>query len=122
MRTRNLWMGLLLALVVATPLQAQQDPYLPESGRPPGFGPELDRTAISLLEGFQRYLNDQLGFVPGNPPSARGGLLHRNTFGLGNWRLSDPLRREFAAWRLKLITTPGMGARTAPMISSWSSS
>jgi hypothetical protein len=78
-------------------------------GRPPGFGPEMDRTAIARFQELQQFLVNELGYKPCARPgqsTVRDGVLHRNF--LGAWRLDDRCAGKFKVWMSRLYKTPGI--------------
>lgn len=97
------WLGILwVALLVANSVFAQNPMGY---GRPPGFGPELDREVIARMRDLQNFLRNDLGYTPG-ANTIRESVLERNF--LGWFSLQSAYKDRFRQWHRGLWAMRGI--------------
>src|SRR5688572_24501419 len=74
-------------------------------GRPPGFGPELDREVIARMRDLQSFLTTDLGYTPG-ATTVRESVLERNF--LGWFGLQNVYKNRFRQWHQNLWAMRGI--------------
>jgi hypothetical protein len=74
------------------------------TGRPPGFGPEMDKNAIAAFERLRAFLRSDLEYAPG--PSVKSGIFVRNF--LNRVSLEKVYQTRFKDWLRGLNATPGI--------------
>lgn len=93
----------LLALLWLAPSVLAQSPV--GFGRPPGLGPELDRSVIAQMKSLQAFITGDLGVTLTGDPRTRDGIMERNF--IGWWGLQSYYKTRFRSWYRTLNSTPG---------------